>query len=181
VAISETDIKLLWGMAGGHCSNPDCRAKVAVASKQGKSYLTGEMAHVVARQAKGPRGDGVEGDDTYENLVLLCPTSHTKVDKAPADFSVEKLFDWKRVHEHWVAGWSASTKFGSTAELMTYVATLLDENKHYFDRYGPKSAIAIADPASSAYAVWLARRLDTILPNNRKIVSALDANLCRAP
>lgn len=181
MAIAERDIKLLWGMAGGHCSNPDCRARVAVASDTGESYLTGEMAHIVARQAKGPRGDGVGGDDSYENLVLLCPTCHTKADKAPEDHPVGLLLDWKKQHEQWVDGWAASKRMATTAELMDSIAALLDENGHYFERYGPKSAVAARDPASSAYAIWLARRLDTILPNNRRIVAALDDNAQLVP
>ena len=55
----------------GHGWGPDCRARVAIVSEIGESYLTDEMAHIVVRQAKGPRGDGVGDDNNYENLVLL--------------------------------------------------------------------------------------------------------------
>lgn len=181
VAIGEKDIKLLWGMAGGHCSNPDCRSRVAVTSEKGANYLTGEMAHIIARQAQGPRGDGAGGPDTYENLVLLCPTCHTTIDKAPDDFPAEMLLEWKAQHERWVDSWSMSKRMTSTSELMKFISGLLEENRHYFEQYGPKSSIAVKDAASSAYAIWVARRLDTILPNNRKIVSALDTNADLVP
>lgn len=174
--IAEKDIKQLWGLAGGYCSNPDCRARVAMVTEDGNSYLTGEMAHIVARQAKGPRGDGIGGNNTYENLVLLCPTCHTKADKAPTEFPIEMLLDWKAQHEAWVDSWAQADRMKSTPELMVFISSLLDENHHFFKSYGPKSSVAVADPMSSAYAVWIARRLDTILPNNRKIVAALDAN-----
>jgi hypothetical protein len=59
---------------------------------------------------------------------------------------------------------------------MSFISALLEENQHYFTNYGPKSDVAVIDAMSSAYAIWVARRLDTILPNNRKIVSALDVN-----
>jgi hypothetical protein len=176
VTIAEKDIKQLWGMAGGYCSNPDCRTRVAIVSDKGESYLTGEMAHIIARQAKGPRGNGVGGDNTYENLVLLCPTCHTKVDKAPHNFPVELLLDWKAQHERWVDCWAKAIRMKSTHELMAFILGLLDENHYFYNKYGPKSSIAVADPVSSAYAIWVARRLDTLLPNNRKIVAALDAN-----
>lgn len=176
MAIAEKDIKQLWGLAGGYCSNPDCRRRVAITGDKGESYLTGEMAHIIARQAKGPRGDGVGGDNTYENLVLLCPTCHTKVDKAPGDFPVELLIEWKARHEAWVDSWGCAEKMKSTQELMSFISALLEENQHYFTNYGPKSDVAVIDAMSSAYAIWVARRLDTILPNNRKIVSALDVN-----
>lgn len=176
VAIAEKDIKQLWGLAGGYCSNPDCRNRVAITGDKGESYLTGEMAHVVARRAEGPRGDGMGGDDTYENLVLLCPTCHTKADKAPSAFPVEMLLEWKTQHEAWVDSWGNADTMKSTQELMSFISGLLEENHHYFTKYGPKSDIAVSDPMSSAYAIWVARRLDTIHPNNRKIVSALDVN-----
>lgn len=181
MAIAEKDIKQLWGMAGGYCSNPDCRTRVAIVSDQGESYLTGEMAHIVARQGKGPRGDGVGGDNTYENLVLLCPTCHTKADKAPDDYPVEMLLDWKAQHETWVDNWSKAGQMKSTQELMTFIMGLLEESHHFFAQYGPASSVAVKDPVSSAYAIWIARRLDTILPNNRKIVAALDANAALVP
>ena len=175
--ISEKDLKLLWGRAAGYCSNPDCRAKVSEIGANGESFLTGEQAHIVARQAGGPRGQTGGGSDSYDNLVLLCPTCHTRIDKSPeGTYPVETLLGWKAQHEAWVDGLSESTKMASTAEMMRYLVELLDENRHYFDAYGPKSEIAKTNPASSAHAIWVARKLDVLLPNNRKIVRTLEMN-----
>jgi hypothetical protein len=113
--------------------------------------------------------------------VLLCPTCHTRIDKAPDDFPVDSLLEWKAQHERWVDSWSVSKRMASTWELMKFISGLLAENHHYFLEYGPKSSIATNDPASSAHAIWVARRLDTILPNNRKILSALDGNADLVP
>ena len=180
--IKEKDIKLLWGNAGGHCSNPDCRTRVSEVGADGEGYLTGEQAHIVARQAGGPRGQDVSGSNSYENLVLLCPTCHTRIDKSPeGTYPVEMLLEWKTQHEAWVDGWSQCGKMASTTELMRFIVILLDENNHYFDAYGPKSAIAAKDPASSAYSIWTARKLDTLLPNNRKVVQALEVNAPLVP
>lgn len=179
--IAEKDIKLLWGRAGGHCSNPGCRERVAIVSDKGESFLIGEMAHIVARQIKGPRGADSGGPDTYENLLLLCATCHTKIDKAPDSYPVETLMEWKKIHEEWVDSWSRTETMGSTQQLMAFIAKLLDENYHYFRQYGPRSDIAARDPASSAYALWVARRLDTIIPNNRKIVDVLERNSSLVP
>ncbi|MDX8501606.1 HNH endonuclease [Mesorhizobium sp. VK4C] len=180
--IAEKDIKLLWGRAAGYCSNPACRTKVSEIGANGESYLTGEQAHIVARQANGPRGQDGGGSNAYENLVLLCPTCHTKIDKSPdGTYPVEVLLEWKEQHEAWVDNWAESKKMGTTAELMKFVTELLNENKHYFDAYGPRSEIAEANPGSSAHAVWTARKLDTLLPNNRKIVQALEVNAKLVP
>jgi HNH endonuclease len=175
--IAEKDIKLLWGRAAGHCNNPACRQKLSETSEVGESFLTGEMAHIIARNVGGPRGSAQGGPDAYENLILLCPTCHTKVDKAPeGTYPAEHLHAWKAQHEAWVDGWSRASKMQSTGELMMFISRLLAENKHYFDDYGPHSSAAVSNPASSAFAIWVARRLDTILPNNRKILKVLEVN-----
>ncbi|MGB3470679.1 MAG: HNH endonuclease [Erythrobacter sp.] len=180
--ITEKDVKLLWGRAAGYCSNPDCRDKVSEIGANGESYLTGEQAHIVARQAGGPRGQAGGGSDGYDNLVLLCPTCHTKIDKSPQDtYPVETLLGWKKQHEAWVDSLSESRNMANTGELMKYLVGLLDENKHYFDTYGPRSGIAATSPASSAHAIWAARKLDVLLPNNRKIVRTLVMNAALVP
>ena len=182
MSIAEKEIKLLWGRAAGHCSNPDCRQKLSETHGADESFLTGEMAHIIAQNVGGPRGNSDGGPDTYSNLILLCPTCHTKIDKAPkGTYPVEHLQSWKNQHEEWVNSWSRVEKIKSTKELMVLVSRLLAENKYYFDLYGPNSDTAASNPASSAFAIWVARRLDTILPNNRKILHALDVNMNLIP
>jgi len=86
VSISEKDIKRLWGLAAGKCSEPSCTTDCIQSVDSNDPLLIGEMAHVVAREEKGPRGKKGGGADTYENLILLCPTHHRMVDKAPDRF-----------------------------------------------------------------------------------------------
>ena len=97
MAISPTDIKKLWGRAGGRCTICDCDL-----SPVEHDGVLGEMAHIVASSTKGPRGDSelpAEDRDSYENLILLCPTDHTKIDDDPNAWSVDKLHSLKRQHE----------------------------------------------------------------------------------
>src|SRR2546427_94615 len=97
---SISDTKLLWGRAAGRCSKPRCGDHVTRYAVRGEDYLVGEMAHMIAQARHGPRGDGEGGDDSYDNLILLCPTHHREVDKAPDDeFPVELLREWKAKHE----------------------------------------------------------------------------------
>lgn len=66
----------------------------------------GEHAHIVAEERRGPRGDSpltLAERNSYANLILLCPSCHTKVDKVPKDFPVERLHHLKVQHELWVA------------------------------------------------------------------------------
>ncbi|WP_255771834.1 hypothetical protein [Pseudarthrobacter sulfonivorans] len=108
MAISTLSRKLLWGRAASHCAMPSCRRTLAHQSGlNGDAVLIGEEAHIVAKSPDGPRGESPlspEQRDEYSNLILLCPTDHALIDKAPEDFSVGFLLDMKAKHEAWVKG-----------------------------------------------------------------------------
>ena len=44
-----------------------------------------------------------EQRNAYENLIYLCPTCHTKIDKQEADYPAESLLKTKHQHEEWVS------------------------------------------------------------------------------
>jgi hypothetical protein len=104
--MKERDVKLLWGRAGGICSFNDCRRKLTEDPTSATDALPlGEHAHIVAESPEGPRGQSVLDDATragYTNHILLCPTHHALVDKAPNDYPAEQLHVMKREHELWV-------------------------------------------------------------------------------
>lgn len=104
MAIKESDIKLLWGRSGNLCAI--CRIELSQDAKRSSaSFPLGEQAHIVAREPKGPRGESslqAEERDSYSNLILLCPTHHTIIDKAEEEYPVGKLHEIKRMHELWV-------------------------------------------------------------------------------
>ena len=64
-----------------------------------------EVAHIIAYSPNGPRGN-IECDaefiNSYENLILLCPTCHRKVDDNPDEFSAEILINKKQEHINYV-------------------------------------------------------------------------------
>jgi hypothetical protein len=66
-------------------------------------YVIGEMAHIAGCRDGSPRHDSLmdpKERNGYENLVVLCPTDHTVIDKArPDDFTVEYLTQMKYDHE----------------------------------------------------------------------------------
>ncbi len=97
----EKEIKFLWGRSGNRCAI--CKLEL---TPDGNKETLGEMAHIVAKSEDGPRGDSSlkETDrDKYNNLILLCPTHHTEIDKNYKDWPVEKLTVTKSKHETWVA------------------------------------------------------------------------------
>jgi len=106
VSISLVSRKLLWGRAADRCSWPECRSPLSqdLVHTTG-AIILGQEAHIVAREQDGPRGQSTlttEERDEYANLILLCAHDHTRIDKAPEEYTVEFLLDTKKAHESWV-------------------------------------------------------------------------------
>lgn len=101
MAISESDLKLLWGRAAGRCSL--CKVQVTADKRSVTgAYPYGENAHIVAEKMGGPRGGEPIAEtlrNSYLNLILLCPNCHTKIDKSPEDYSATRLHQAKKAHE----------------------------------------------------------------------------------
>ncbi|TIQ37695.1 MAG: HNH endonuclease [Mesorhizobium sp.] len=175
--IALSDTKILWGRAGGKCSNPKCRADLTKVVDGTPAFHIGEMAHVIAHSADGPRGQTGGGLDTYENLILLCPNCHTAIDKAPEAYSEELLRKWKAGREEEVERAGSDIAFEHIEDLKKHIGLLLAENHGIFLNVGPHSSIANEDPGSDAVEIWTARKLDTILPNNKKIINSIERNI----
>ena len=102
MAIKSPDLKVLWGRSGNRCSI--CRIELSF-DAQHATFPVGEMAHIVGREKNGPRGQSPltqEERDSYSNLLLLCPTHHSIIDKAVEEYTVEILHKIKTNHELWV-------------------------------------------------------------------------------
>jgi hypothetical protein len=105
----DKDVKILWGLAAARCAFPGCREALVLERTAADPAATiGEMAHIVAHSPAvvAPRADATFDAalrDAYENLVLLCDTHHSQVDKQPNTYTVDDLRRWKREHERWVA------------------------------------------------------------------------------
>lgn len=178
MTISPVDIKKLWGLAAGRCSKPGCGSACIEFLAAGTAVVIGEMAHVIAHSVDGPRADGGGGggDDTYENLILLCPTHHTLIDKAPDDFPVETLQAWKRDHEDRVRKAFEVPVYASRAELFAAIQRLLIETKAVWRTYGPESEAAKSNPLSNLMEVWTLRKITEIIPKNRMACNLIRAN-----
>lgn len=103
MSIGLPDTKVLWGRAGGLCSI--CQIKLSEDKKtSNEAFPFGEQAHIVAEEEDGPRGKSILNvgqRNSYHNLILLCPTCHTKIDKTPEDYPIELLHQLKSQHELW--------------------------------------------------------------------------------
>ncbi len=95
------DIKILWGRSGNRCAI--CKIEI---TPDGEIDTIGEIAHIVSRSPKGPRGDDplpLGKRDEYSNLLLLCPNHHSEIDKYSEKWPVSKLHEVKTKHENWVS------------------------------------------------------------------------------
>jgi len=170
------DIKLLWGRAGGMCSAPGCGEDLTAIVQAG-AYVIGEMAHVIGRKPTARRGVPEGGADSYDNLILLCPTHHKRIDKSPeGTHPADLLCGWKNQHEEKIRTAGMNQRFKNGNDLRQEISHLLAANKALWNALGPKGDIAMRDPLSNAFSVWELRRLDRIIPNNRKILNLLDLN-----
>ncbi len=174
MTISTKDIKKLWGMAAGRCSKPACGTDCIRFLAQEDPTVIGEMAHIIAKKPDGPRGKPLGGEDTYENLILLCPTHHTEIDKAPeGTFPEEELYRWKKDHEKKITDSFKSPLFRSRETMAIAVKRLLIQNHRLWKDSGPESDEAKSNPLSNHVEIWNLRKLDTVVPNNQKIINRL--------
>lgn len=106
MSVSDKDLKILWGKAAGRCAITK-KKLVAEASKEipSQNIVLGEACHIVAESETGPRGKSLltpEERNSYPNLILLCTEEHTRIDKDPNAWPIEKLHHLKATHEIWV-------------------------------------------------------------------------------
>ncbi|MEV7322827.1 HNH endonuclease signature motif containing protein [Streptomyces sp. NPDC093970] len=116
----------------------------------------GEEAHIRSAQPDGPRYDaGYDAGklDTYENLLLLCPTHHTLIDKnSGVGFSVANLKEMKASHEQLVTERLGAGE-ESQRELSERMAALLLvwEQKMHLDQWESVTAQLNPDLADVGY------------------------------
>lgn len=155
---------------------PGCHEDLTVILENSGPTVLGEMAHIIGRMPHSARcNPNVGSDDSYNNLILLCPTHHTLIDKAPQDYPAELLLRWKQDLESNVAG--LDTKVTTRRELFGKISFRLIQNQRAFDEWGPSSERALRSSRNCrAAAIWELRRIGVILPNNRFVSATLMAN-----
>ena len=166
----------LFADAAGFCQNPSCLQPLF--SDQHPHSHIAEIAHVIAASDHGPRANtDLEQNyrGSYDNLLLLCPTCHTKVDKTPEKYPYHRLSQWKRSHITKVADAFSLTSCSSREEVRKIIEPLMKENLSIFIEHGPNNEYRL-DPESEQARIWKRKVLSRILPNNRKILMILDKN-----
>jgi len=183
VAITNKSIKLLWSNAAGICSFSGCTEKLSVEQAAAVApYTLGEMAHIKGNKPGSNRYDLSQSNvdrDSYENLILLCPTHHTLIDKEEneAEYPVELLHEMKNEHESFISNRLGEEAFESIDQLKDKISIYMSENHQSWEQYGPLSDNARRNPNNDQiHALWTSARLSTIVPNNREIAKLLQEN-----
>lgn len=110
--INDSTKRELGIISGGRCER--CNQYLL------KDFLTmtqvefSEHAHIIADSKIGPRGDKpVKYKEGVDNLMLLCSSCHTIIDKNPKAFPIEELIKIKKAHEdsiYYLTGLNKSKK-----------------------------------------------------------------------
>ncbi|WP_147315384.1 HNH endonuclease [Asanoa ferruginea] len=176
----ETVVRLIASGAG-YCYKPDCPVGFLWQElDDGTVVKLAEVAHIVAAGEDGPRGDAAAKDEdltSFANLLLLCPNCHSVVDRAPNQYPVETLQQWKQQHEDRIRDVLGLRSYSDRGTLRRDVGLLLSENSAIWDMYGPESEAALRGLGLNTSAAWRREVLLRILPNNTRIIRLLEANL----
>ena len=163
--------------SGGYCQNPGCVRELFI-DVLGNNIHIAEMAHVFAASDFGSRPNpklSSKERGAFENLILLCSTCHTVVDKAPEAYPDTMILGWKREHANKLRSTFGVRRFDYRIEARAAIEPWLRENRAIFDSYGPHIEEA-GNPESGAAERWKRKVLAKIIPNNRKILAQLGAN-----
>jgi len=166
----------LFADSGGYCQNPDCNINLFLSVGNTEFHIA-EMAHIISAGDTGPRSKNVTKEEKgkFENLILLCPTCHTKIDKAEKEFSEDFIKKWKSEHSQKINVLFNIVPFQSRNDIRKAIQPLLNENKTIFNIYGPLTDERY-NPESEMPKTWVSKIHSILLPNNRKILSILDVN-----
>ncbi|MFD6495735.1 HNH endonuclease [Streptomyces sp. NPDC060188] len=146
--------------------------------KSTRSIAIAERAHIVAHSDEGPRADSATSVDfrsSPENIILLCPSCHTKVDKSPEDYPADHLKKVKEDRKRAVVNIGGTPVFTTRTEARRAAQRILLRNRLIFRNYGPSPVDGSIDSQEAA-SNWSMHVVDEIIPNNRLLVALVAVN-----
>lgn len=171
----------LFSEASGHCQNPGCLVPLFPAEMGGDAHIA-EMAHVIPHGDAGPRHqdrpDEAFDTDAFDNLILLCPTCHTKIDKDPDAYPRHLLLTWKETHLANLALKQGIKAYDDRQQARAAILALSAENLAIWDTYAPVDGSEFDyDPESATSKAWSQRMRSVILPNHYRLQAIIQANM----
>lgn len=138
VDISQKTAWQVWIDAGGRCMFEGCGKDLASVPLYKKSDRVGYLAHIVASDPNGPRGNQADShllSNTPDNIMLMCDAHHRLIDCfAPADFPAETLNRMRETHRNMVRSYLDSLAFPRVRAVtlhanLAYVPTYFHESE----------------------------------------------------
>ncbi len=94
---TQKTIKQLFSLSGNQCAFPNCDKMIV----NSNGTVIGEICHISAVNENGPRFNPELSENeinSFENLILLCPTCHTIVDREFNTYTTNKLKEIRNQH-----------------------------------------------------------------------------------
>ena len=90
----------LFANSGGFCQNPSCNRNLFILFDDNEIHIA-EIAHIISVNEGARKNNKLTAEEKgdFDNLILLCPTCHTIIDKAEETFPVDLILRWKSEHE----------------------------------------------------------------------------------
>ncbi|MCK8782681.1 hypothetical protein M0654_22185 [Rhizobium sp. NTR19] len=98
---STKTLKSVFMACGGLCAFEKCPTQLLDSS----GVFLAEICHINSPQPNGPRHDPLRSKNQHhveDNLIILCPTHHSLIDKNETYFTDIRLRAMKRAHERFV-------------------------------------------------------------------------------
>lgn len=149
--------RVLWSWSMGRCFNPECKSDLF---PHGTSI--GQFAHIDP-WAKSQ-------DNSLANLLILCPSCHTLVDKDRTQWPNSELLRWQQVRKR-----ELDSNFNSVStfeELRQKVNPLFRRNGAIFASYGPAKT-DVSDEVRRE--LWMTFEPE-LLANNQQLATLLSSN-----
>lgn len=173
---SHTKLRL-FAASGGYCQNPDCNIALFESIDENEFHIA-EMAHIFSASDEGPRADNKMTEEDrghFDNLILLCPTCHTKIDKAESSYPDKKIILWKQDHTSKIDNLFNVKTFPDRQSVRTALEPFLLENRSIFNKYGPETDEQF-NPETHMVNIWMRKILSNIIPNNRTVFRLIKQN-----
>jgi len=170
----------LFESARGHCQYPECLETLFPPDLGGLVHLA-EMAHIIPSGEKGPRFEAKSGSgfdsEGIENLILLHPTCHTRIDKRPDLYPPEDIRAWKREHSVRLDKYIGIKAYATRDEASCALNQRMNENLAIWKKYAPGDGSEYTySPEADAPRLWKQRMRSVIIPNHYHILAILDLN-----
>ena len=186
-SVSTKNKNLLWAISAGRCEYEGCNKELHTDILTKKNYNSAYIAHIVADEPDGPRGDALRSKkmaDNIENLILLCDECHRRIDVNDVPgHSESRLLAMKRQHEERISRITAIAP-DMTSEIILYGANIGINNSPLSYQSASEALLYDYYPANSypielglknapftddTDAYWVAEETNLLIQFNQKI------------